>query len=118
MSLIIQPSQADQRKTFYATKVRAYNTVGIKRGHLPPIVAAAICLGAAKEHGCEDIVVCPEGCLPRRYTVKSVEAAIAKNPRPFRSFLPQPLTPEQAAMARLKFAHEQRTQSGLFLVER
>lgn len=118
-NLILLPSQADQRKTFHAIRNPKYYTTGVARGHLPDDVVAATCLAQAKKNGCDDIVVCSDGLLPRRYTVAQVEAAVRARPWYYRSFLPPPpLTPQQAAAERQRFAHEQRTKTGLFLVER
>lgn len=118
MGLIISASAADQRKTFHAVQNPAYYTTGVKRGHLPDDVIAATCLAQATQNGCEDIVVCSEGRLPRRYTVAQVQAAVRARPWYYRSFLPPRLTPQQAAGARVRVAHEQRTQTGLFLATR
>ena len=119
MSLIIQPSQVDRRKTFYATKVQPYNTVGTVRGHLPPLLMAAFCIKSAVRKGCEDIVVCPEGLMPRRYSVKSVLAAMMKEPLKYKGLFPWdgPKTKQEALFQHLRFRHEQKTGTGLFLAE-
>ena len=87
----------NQSKTFYATNVQAYSKNGVAKGHLPPSMIAAACLPAAKASGCEDIVICPDGLRPRRYTVKQIEEYIAKKPEQFRGFVRQP--PQSSAVA-------------------
>ncbi len=93
MSLIIHPSEADQRKTFHALKVQPYLRNGVVRGHIDPVIVAAICLPQAKAIGCEDIMVGLEGMIPRRYSIRSVEEQVRKSPRKFAGWLPrQPVT--------------------------
>jgi hypothetical protein len=91
MSLIIQPSQVDQRKTFYALKVLPflkYN--GAPRKHIDADLMAVFCLQAAVQAGCEDIVVCPEGEMPVRFTVQRVQELMRKNPNRYLGWYPKP----------------------------
>jgi len=89
VGLIILPSELDQRKTFHALHVQPEIRTGIIRGHIDPVLIAANCLTQAKRLGCEEIVVGLEGVLPRRYSIKSVEEAIAKNPLKFTGWIPR-----------------------------
>ena len=82
-SLILLPSEADQKKTFHALHVQPYLRLGVVRGHIDPVLIAAMCLRGAQQRGCEEIVVGLEGMLPRRYSIRSVEEQIRKHPRKF-----------------------------------
>lgn len=91
MSLIILPSEADQKKTYYALNVQAFLKYGgAVRGHIDADRIACMCLRAAKLRGCEDIVVAPKGIMPQRFTVKQVEEAIRKNPERYRGWYQPP----------------------------
>lgn len=89
MSIIILPSQADQRKTFHALRVQPALRLGVVRGHIDPIFIAAICLPKLIEGNYDDIVIGLEGMIPRRYSVQSVKEEIHKNPRKFAGWIPR-----------------------------
>jgi hypothetical protein len=114
MGLIILPSQADAKKTFWATNVQAYFTTGVPRGHPEPIILAAFCLKSALRQGCEDIVVEPQGMLPVRFSVRFVQEAIRRDPRKFAGWVPrEPKTPTARQRDIIITRHMQRT--GLLL---
>lgn len=101
-SLILLPSQVDQKKTFHALHVQPYLRLGVVRGHIDPVLIAGACLRGAWEQGCEEIVVGLEGMLPRRYSVQSVWEQICRDPEKFRGwYQPPPVDRVQQVRARI-----------------
>lgn len=92
-------------RTFYARGVPRYTNGGIPRP-LPFDFVACASLRAAREQGCDEIVVespspygAKHGLLSRRYRVADVEAMCRKYPA-LRKFLPRAQTPIERLLAR------------------
>lgn len=90
-SLIIHPSEADRKKTFHALHVQPYLRLGVVRGHIDPVLIAAMCFTGARQQGCEEIVVGLEGMIPRKYSLQSVWEQICTDPEKFRGWYRPPV---------------------------
>lgn len=99
MSLIILPSEADQKRTFFAYQVQRYCKTQID-SVFDPFLAAAISLKPAVQMGCDEICVEIDGHRPKRYSVQWVTDKCRGDKR-YQRFLPQPPTRVERLMARL-----------------
>lgn len=108
MSAVIQ--SAKQPKVFYALGVRKFKTTGADPKHLPPLMIAAMCLARAKNLGCEEICITPEGMRPRYYKVADVEAKVRANPMKFKGLVnfASMTTPEQLRRQQVIAGHQLR----------
>ena len=100
-SLILHPSEADRKKTFHALHVQPYLRLGVVRGHIDPVIIAAMCFTGARQQGCEEIVVGLEGMLPRKYTLQAVWERICSDPTVRRFYRPPAVDPIQVQRERI-----------------